>query len=222
MRKLVIFFAVIMLISCSNRDNKSCDNAVLYGYVTICLPQIKGMTECSAHPIVQQITQQYLASGPVLGYYLNNEMYKQIYLYKPGETAIDEYFMIYGDYLRENYRATESDLEIMERNLAQTLFEGDNFNQISSKVEEVYGTLTPGKPVLLEKYSPHPNVRTMIVLIKYQNETGERNVVSAVDCILVKNRLMTLAYYVAYSGGKSIDTVKEKNNTVVKKLMEIN
>ena len=222
MRKLVVFFAVIMLVSCANRDNKSCDNAVLYGYVNICLPRIKGMTECRTHPIVQQITRQYQASGPVLGYYLNNEMYKQIYLYKPGETAIDEYFMIYGDYLRENFRATESDLEIMEKNLAQTLFEGDNFKQISSKVEEVYGTLTPGKPVLLEKYSPHPNVRTMIVLIKYQNETGERNVVSAVDCILVKNRLISLAYYVAYSGGKSIDTVKEKNNAVVKKLMEIN
>jgi hypothetical protein len=86
----------------------------------------------------------------------------------------------------------------------------------------VYGTLTPGKPLLLEKYSPHPNVRTMILLIKYTNEAGETNVVSAVDCILIKNRLVTLAYYMTYSGGKTIDIIKEKNDATVRRLMEIN
>jgi len=180
------------------------------------------MTECGNHPTIQQITQQYQATGPVLGYYLNNEMYKQIDQIKPGETAYDDYFMIYGEYQRENYRAAERDLEIMEKNLEQTLFEGANFEQISSRIEDIYGTITAGKPALIEKYSPRKNVLTMIVLIKYRNETNETSVVSAVNCILLKNRLITMAYYMTYSGGKTIDAVKEKNNETVGRLMEVN
>ena len=220
MKKWIVFFAFIMLAGCLNKDNNSCSDVALYGYVNLCLPRISGMTECRAHPNVQQIIQRYLESGPVLGYYLNNETYKQID--RLNEITYEDYFMIYGDYLRENYHAIEVDLEIMERNLEQTLFEGENFDQVSTRVEEAYGTITAGKPALLEKYSPQPNVRTMIVLMKYMNETGETVVISAIDFILVKNRLINLAYYMAYSGGKSIDDLKARNNEVVKKLMELN
>ena len=222
MKKLVVFFTLITLISCSNKESGYCDNSALYGYVNICLPNIKGMTECGAHPNIQLITRQYLSSGPVLGYYLNNETYKQIDQFKSGETTYNDYFMIYGDYIRENYQAMPGDLEAMEQNLEQTLFEGSNFDQVSSQIEEAYGTVTPGRPALLEKYSPHSNVRTMIVLIKYKNDTSETTVVSAVDCILIKKRLITLAYYIAYDGGSSIDIIKQKNNEAIKRLMEAN
>jgi len=222
MKKLGLFFTLITLIGCSNKESGTCVNSALYGYVNICLPQIKGMTECSAHPTIQLITQPYLTSGPVLGYYLNNETYKQIDQFKSGETTYNDYFMIYGDYQRENYQATQSDLELMQQNLELTLFETANFEQISTRIEEAYGTVTPGRPALIEKYSPQDNVLTMIVLIKYQNETGELTVVSAVDCILIKKRLITLAYYIAYNGGSSIESIKQKNNEAVKRLIETN
>jgi hypothetical protein len=180
------------------------------------------MTECGSHPSIRLITQQYLSSGPVLGYYLNNETYKRIAQLVPGETSYNDYFMIYGDYLRENYQATGNDLGLMQQNLEQTLFEGTKFDQVSSMLEDVSGSVTPGKPALIEKYSPQDNVLTMIVLIKYRNETGETTVVSAVNCILIKKRLVTLAYYLAYNGGSSIDMIQKKNNEAVKRLMEAN
>ena len=222
MKKIVVFLTLVTLMSCSNKNSRLCDNSALYGYVTICLPTVKGMNECSSHPNIQAIIQPFLDSGPVLGYYLNNEMYKQIDRIQAAETTYDDYFMIYGDYLRENYQAVQSDLALMEDNLAQTLFEGSNFEQITSRIEEAFGTVTPGQPVLLEKYSPHNNVRTMIVLMKYQHETGETIVLSAVNCILVKRRLITLAYYIAYRGGESFEGIKQKNNEAVKRLMEAN
>lgn len=220
MKRLVVFLTLVLLTGCSNQENKSNNNSALFGYVNIALPKIKGMTECRDHPNVQRIIQNYLETGPVLGYYLNDNTYKQID--KLGEISYDNYFMIYGDYQRENSRAVESDLEIVERSLQQTLFEGDIFDQISTRIDEAYGTVTAGKPALIEKYSPQPNVRTMLMLMKYKNETGETSVVSAIDFILVKNRIVNLAYYMTYSGGKSIDLLKEKNNEAVKKLMEIN
>jgi len=220
MKKSIVFFVLFVFLGCTNSVNKSCDNSALYGYVNICLPRINGMTECKNNPNVQQIIRSYLTTGPVLGYYLNNETYKQID--KLNEITFDNYFMIYGDYQRENYNATASDLEVMEQNLALTLFEEENFDQISSRVEEAYGTITAGKPALIEKYSLQPNVRTMIMLMKYKNESVETSVVSAIDFILVKNRMMNLVYYMTYNGGKSIDLLKEKNNEAVKKLMELN
>jgi len=220
MKKLVVFLSFIIMTGCSNNDNKASNNSALYGYVNIGLPQIKGMIECRNHPNVQQITRNYLETGPVLGYYLNNDTYKQID--KLNEITYDNYFMIYGDYQRENYRAVESDLEIAERNLQQTLFEGENFEQISTRIDETYGTITAGKPALLEKYSLQPNVRTMIMLMKYKTETGETSVVCAIDFILLKNRIVNLAYYMTYNGGKSIDLLKEKNNEAVKKLLDLN
>ena len=219
MKEKVVFLMFIILTGCSN-NNKSDSNSALYGYVNINLPKINGMVECSTHPNVQPIIWQYLETGPVLGYYLNNETYKQID--KLSEIAYDNYFMIYGDYQRENYRAVINDLEIVEHNLQQTLFEGENFEQISSRIDEAYGTITAGQPALIEKYSPHPNVRTMLMLMKYKNDMGETSVVSAINFILVKNRIINLAYYMTYDGGKSIDILKEKNNDVIKKLMEMN
>jgi len=220
MKRIVVFLIVIMAAGCSGKVNKSCSNSSLYGYVNICLPDVKGMTECRTHPNVQQIIAQYLTTGPVLAYYLNNDTYKQIDKLK--EITFDNYFMIYGDYQRENYRAVPADLETIEKNLEQTLFEGENFKQISTKVEEAYGTITAGKPALIEKYIPQPNVRTMIILMKYKNESKETSIVSAINFILVKNRVLNLAYYVTYGGGKSIDLLKEKNNDVVAKLVSIN
>jgi len=230
MKKIIGLFVLLALLSCSGSTTKKskadCSNSALYGYVTICLPAIDGMTECRSHPNVQKVVEPYLASGPVLGYYLNNETYKQID--RLGEISYNDYFMIYGDYQRENYTAQEADLEYFQKELEQTLFEGTNFEAISSKVEESYGTITAGKPALIERYSPRPGVRTLIVLMKYKNKNSadgaetETSVISAVDFILVKQRAINLVYYLVYDGGKSIDALKDKNNAILDKLFTIN
>jgi hypothetical protein len=223
MKKMVGLWVLFLLAGCSGATKKhasGCENSVLYGYVNICLPEMDGMTECRTAEGVQAVIQPYLASGPVLAYYLNNETYKQVDKLK--EISYEDYFLMYGEYPMENYHAREADLERAEKGLEQTLFDGSNFDRISTRIEEYYQTMTVGKPALIEKYSPRPNVRTMIVLMKYMHEDGETSVVSAVDFILLKNRLFNLAYYVAYKGGKSIDEAKSKNSAFLDRLLDIN
>ena len=221
MKKIIGFIALTLVIGCSNTGKKSdgCTKSNLYGYVSICLPELKDMVECSDHPSIQQIIDPYLNSGPVLGYYLNKDTYRQID--NLGEITYQDYFMLYGDYLRENFPARIEHLDFMQNDLELSLF-GENFEQISRTVEDTYGTVTADKPVLLEKYAPHPNVRTIVILMKYKNGDTETSVVSVVNCLLAKNRLLTLAYYLAYTGGQSIDSAKEKNNLFVEKLMTAN
>ncbi|MDR1674940.1 MAG: hypothetical protein LBR86_00485 [Tannerella sp.] len=223
MKKIVGLWVLCLLAGCSGAAKKNasgCDNSALYGYIYICLPEIDGMTECRTEKGVQEVIQPYLASGPVLAYYLNKETYRQVDQLK--EISYEDYFLMYGEYRLENSHAREADLERAEKDLEQTLFEGSNFDRISDRIEEYYQTMTVGKPALIEKYSPRPNVRTMIVLMKYKHGDGETSVVSAVDFILLKNRLFNLAYYVAYTGGKSIDEARRKNNAFIDRLLEIN
>lgn len=221
MKRIIGLLGLLLFIGCSGTEKKDqgCKNSTLYGYVSICLPEIKGMVECSRHPSIQQITEPYLDSGPILGYYLNNETYNLVD--KLSEITYQDYFMLYGDYMRENFPASIEHLDIMQNDLEMSLF-GKNFEQISRTVEDTYGTLTAKEPALLEKYSPHANARTMVVLMKYKHGNIETNVISVVNCLLVKKRLLTLAYYLAYDGGKSIDAAKEKNNLFVEKLMALN
>jgi hypothetical protein len=219
MKKIIKLLALLVLTGCSGSGNKGavCKNSVFYGYVNICLPEIKGMTECLAHENVKSIIQPYLASGPVLGYYLNNETWKKVD--SLNLITYDTYFMLYGEYQHENYPAAMNDLELKTAGLEKSLFDKEGFEQI----EKNMGAVKAEKPVLLEKYSPHPNVRTMIVLMKYKDDGGtETNVVSAANVILVKQRLLNLAYYVAYSGGKSIDNLKQKNETAVNAFLNAN
>ncbi|MDR1408100.1 MAG: hypothetical protein LBJ23_08665 [Tannerella sp.] len=219
MKKIIGLLALLVLTGCSGTGNKGtvCKNSVFYGYVNICLPEIRGMQECLAHENVKQIVQPYLISGPVLGYYLNNETYGKID--SLGLITYDTYFMLYGEYQYENYQAAVNDLETKTAGLEKSLFDREGFEQI----EKNMGAVKAEKPVLLEKYSPYPNVRTMIVLMKYKSDEGtETSVVSAANVILVKQRLLNLAYYVAYSGGKSIDDLKQKNETVVSTFLKAN
>lgn len=208
----------MLLTGCSGagRKNTGCTNSALYGYVNICLPEVEGMKECRTHGGVQQVIQSYLASGPVLGYYLNEETYKQVDRLK--EISYEDYFLMYGEYQMENYFAREEDLIQAEKGLEQTLFEENNFERISTRIEEFYQTMTVGRPALLEKYTPGPNARAMVVLMKYRNGENETSVVSVVNFLLLKNRLMNVAYYVAYDGGKSIDRAKEKNTAFIDRL----
>ncbi|MDR1331825.1 MAG: hypothetical protein LBK07_06945 [Tannerella sp.] len=219
MKKIIVFLIATVLAGCAGSGNKGvdCKNSAYYGYVNICLPEIKGMTECLAHENVTRIIQPYLASGPVLGYYLNNETYGKVD--SLGLITYDTYFMLYGEYQHENYPAAINDLETKTAGLEKSLFDQEGFEQI----EKNMGAVKAEKPVLLEKYSPHPNVRTMIVLMKYKSDGGEEtSVVSAANVILVKQRLLNLAYYVAYSGVKSIDDLKQKNETVINAFLEAN
>lgn len=224
MKKIIVgLFSLVLLVACSASDTKkkgACQDSELYGYVNLCLPQVEGMKECRHHPRVQAFTQRYRENGPLLGYYLDDETYKRVD--SLGTFTFDNYFMIYGDYNRENYEATVADLPLMQQQLENSLV-GIDWQELGRRVEDAYKTLMVGQPAIIEKYNPHPDVKTMIILMKYRQEDGsESTVVSAANCILLKKRLINMAYYMAYENGKTIEDIKQRNDAVITKLMKIN
>ncbi len=225
MKKLLIqcsILAVLLLLgSCQHSADKGADQpSELYGYVNIRLPHIDGMNECHRHPAVMAFTERYRQSGPILGYYLDDATYPRVD--SLGRISFDNYFMIYGDYNRENYDAGADDLPLMQEQLERSLV-GTNWQEIGRRTEEAYNTLMLGQPAIIEKYSPQPGVLTMIILMKYSREDGaESTVVSAANCILLKKRLLNMAYYMAYQNTSTIDALKQRNNAAVSALMAAN
>ena len=224
MKKLLTLCCIaasLLLGSCTRTADKgSADTSELYGYVNIRLPHIEGMNECHTHPAVMAFTERYRQSGPILGYYLDDATYPRVD--SLGQITFDNYFMIYGDYNRENYEAGATDLPLMQEQLERSLV-GTNWQELGRRTEEVYNTLMVGQPAILQKYSPQPDVLTMIILMKYRQENGaESTVVSAANCILVKKRLLNMAYYMAYQNASTIDALKQRNDAAVKAFMAAN
>lgn len=224
MKKLLTLCCIaasLLLGSCTRTADKgSADTSELYGYVNIRLPHIEGMNECHTHPAVMAFTERYRQSGPILGYYLDDATYSRVD--SLGRITFDNYFMIYGDYNRENYEAGATDLPLMQEQLERSLV-GTNWQELGRRTEEVYNTLMVGQPAILQKYSPQEGVLTMIILMKYRQENGvESTVVSAANCILVKKRLLNMAYYMAYQNASTIDALKQRNDAAVKAFMAAN
>ena len=225
MKKLLtqcsILAVLLLLGSCQHSADKGADQpSELYGYVNIHLPQIEGMNECHNHPRVKTFTERYRQSGPILGYYLDDATFPRID--SLGQITFDNYFMIYGDYNRENYDATPADLPLMQEQLERSLV-GTNWQEQGRRTEDAYNTLMIGQPAILQKYSPQEGVLTMIILMKYQQEGGaESTVASAANCILLKKRLLSMAYYMAYQNANTTLTLKQRNDAAVKALMAAN
>ena len=224
MKKLLTLCCIaasLLLGSCTRTADKgSADTSELYGYVNIRLPHIEGMNECHTHPAVMAFTERYRQSGPILGYYLDDATYPRVD--SLGRITFDNYFMIYGDYNRENYEAGATDLPLMQEQLERSLV-GTNWQELGRRTEEVYNTLMVGQPAILQKYSPQPDVLTMIILMKYRQENGaESTVVSAANCLLIKKRLLSMAYYMAYQNASTIDALKQRNDAAVKAFMAAN
>ena len=114
MKKLLTLCCIaasLLVVGCNRTADKGgADGSELYGYVNIRLPHIEGMHECHTHPRVMAFTERYRQSGPILGYYLDDATYPRVD--SLGQITFDNYFMIYGDYNRENYDATPADLPL--------------------------------------------------------------------------------------------------------------
>ena len=198
MKKLLTLCCIaasLLVVGCNRTADKGgADGSELYGYVNIRLPHIEGMHECHTHPRVDGL----------------------------GQITFDNYFMIYGDYNRENYDATPADLPLMQEQLERSLV-GTNWQEQGRRTEDAYNTLMVGQPAILQKYSPQEGVLTMIILMKYRQENGaESTVVSAANCLLIKKRLLSMAYYMAYQNASTIDALKQRNDAAVKAVMAAN
>ena len=100
-------------------------------------------------------------------------------------------------------------------------FEGSKIeSKINSKME--FLDISIGRPLLLEDYQLNSNVKSFVILINFKAE-NENIIMSAVlNVLIVKNRLIFMAYYDKYSNYNQIKKLKAKNDYFALSLFSVN
>lgn len=221
---LILFVALTM--GCSNSGNKSaaekakCKHSVPFGDIEICLPEIDGMTECYERPNVKELADKFEYEGnEVKAFYINTETYKKVD--SLDKIVYDDYFKIYITKSMSGVKAAKAQLDEMSKMLEENFIK-ENWGELKIKMEKSLQSISVGQPVVIENYSPHENIRTFIMLVKYQMEGYEQVIVGTMDIMLIKNRLVWLAYYKNYDGEESVKKAKAKNDYIALRVMEEN
>ena len=97
-----------------------------------------------------------------------------------------------------------------------------NWDDLKGRLDQDMDYLTIGKPILVENYIPLEDVRTMVMLVKYENVLEEKLVVVIANMMQIKKRLVWTAYYKNYNGEESIKKAKISNDYGVIQIMSEN
>lgn len=230
MKNIFIVLFSLLLFACVQNPNSGyrnektmksdCESSVQFGDIHICLPQINNMTECYSLPIVKELADQTESKDNiVLAYYLNNEIYNQVeYL---DDLVFDDYFKIYGVKKMRNLKVTRTNLNKMAEMMEANYFK-KNWDSIKDKVNEVFEEITIDIPVLIESYSPHEDIRSGVLLMTLNTGIEEFVLIATLNFILIKNRMVALAYYKTYDGPESVKEAKSKNDYIVLRFVQEN
>lgn len=230
MLKLCTLLPIIFFLSCSNSDyqkrtkattqQSECEEKISYGKTTICLPEIDGMTECYFVPKVKEMFDLFNYPGnSMLAVFLNNNTFTQVD--KLDEIEFDDYFTIYVTNEFADAKFDETILDELKK-LMENNYLKKSWAEINQKMSKKIDFLNFDKPILLESYALHNYARTFILLMKYRFNNQEKIIWGTVNCLLIKEKIIFLAYYLDYNGMESIKPLKTKNDYIVLKLLDEN
>lgn len=230
MYKILLLFVLLSNVACSQsnhngteeyfNNSEKCKNSFLFGDTKICLPQIEGMRECYSIPSVKSIVDKYEdARNSTIAFYVTDSTYNRIE--KFGEFSINDYFKIYSPNI---YKGLDLDLVALN-DVATSIENGyiqENWDYLNNKIEKKVDFMSIGKPILIETYSLCNNTKTFILLTKVQASNDESLALFTINLILIKNRLIWLAYYKFYENIESFSNAKMNNDLFVLSLINEN
>lgn len=197
-----------------------CQTEVEYGDILLCNPEIEGMQECISNERIKQ-RQEFLGTNGIitLGYYISNEKFKNIE--KLEKLNVSDVIKVYAP--------EANSYTLCDTTRLNSTFAAFKNNCISAKWDSIRSildnknlTFKLSKPVMLESYCLKHDSKSAIVLMRASNENDERFIVTAMNLLRCKERLIFLAYYLEYTGIESVTKAKAKNDYIVLRFLEAN
>ena len=224
-RILTTILSILCLASCNNEVTENKNNAeeaftrsVAWGSLSIKLPIIEGMQECYSEPKIAAFADQFEAQGnKILAFYLNDKTYAQ--KQHLGNMIFDDYFKLYATEELKNGTAKPEEMdEIFD--LIKSGFISKNWSDITDGLSKA--NIEIGKPYLMESYKLNERTRTMISVSKFSVDDETKNICTAMNALLIKDKLIWLAYYRHYSNKQTIAELKAKNNQIIQAILAVN
>lgn len=213
--RTILIFSLQFSLSAAQSVHEAtdCFKYTQFGNTEICLPEIVGMKECYEIPLVKHRADDFEYEGnSILGFYVTNNVYEQIDRFD--QLFLDEYFKIYAVNNLKDKKASLLELNeiasMMDKNFIK-----ENWDKLKTDLENNKNYISFGKPVIIESYSPNDNAKTYLMLDKIESGGIDYVMLTSINIILVKERLIWLAYYMSYNGEESIVNIKSNNDYTV-------
>ena len=220
MKKAIFICSFLLITQLTFAQSTTCERVTNFGTSEICLRKIAGYQESYSEPKIKALADgTETPANMVLGFYLNNEVYEKREAI--GTFEFDDYFKVYATKALQNVDASKDLLKTLEQELA-TSFISKNWDKIKDEVDQVLTGVEVGKPTLVKSYNLTDNSITCILLIKYGVDGESTLKALTMNALLVKNRLIWMAYYLNYQDNGTIDTLEENSNKIMKELLDAN
>lgn len=216
---IVLLFSLSLNSTFAQKAN--CQRVTIFGNLSLCLPNIKGYEESYSNSNVKELADATeVPANRVLGFYLNKETFKRVD--SLGEFSFDDYFKVYGTRQIENYEADKGSLKEMY-SVIEGNFISKNWENVEKEIDKIGLDLEIGVPIMVKSYYLNENTFSFVLITKYQPE-GEDSYTLAMTMngLLIKNRLVWVAYYLNYNGDETITLLQKNSDRIIKSLLESN
>jgi hypothetical protein len=217
---IIAFSILINIYACDGNQNdsfksniKDCTRSGLLGDKEICLPKMEALIECYDNLNVRKVIDKLnYNQNKIFGYYIGEKDFQNLNTpYQTfNETISLYYYSQYGD-----KKATPFDLEQIKK-LIEKNFLYKNWKEIKSRAETEIN-LKFDKPVLIDKVNGD-NIVSLILLQKVNNKNYSKVGLNIISIMILKDRLLFVAYNYPFEDQNSIIEAKAKNEYFIQRL----
>ncbi len=218
---------LVFLVVNDLRGQEECSRTLQYSDQELCFPFIEGMVESYENEYVKILADNTEVSmNEVLAFYVNDTTHQQV----PEilTQGIDDYFKIYATKsLRDQSQNLDGLKSAAEEIKVAFPVAGElnkNIEQIiREELKEINFELEIGKPSVLSHDWHQPNVHSSVLLVKYaQPGLGETTIAMCMNAMLLKERLIWMAYYRELTSEEILKDLASKNKKIINQISQAN
>ena len=211
---LILFFILFQLTALAQR----CDKTVSWGHTSFCLPEIAGLKEGYSNSNIQALADLSKYKGnQILGVYLLPADFES--LTNGASSTMKEYCKIYGVSQLKDYTINQTLYNELEKVIRSKLTITEEF---ADKIEEYYDIDELDTTITLENYSLNETSNTTVMLTNMIYKGVISTQIITISYLLVRERVVCLAYYVDFEGKDSIKRAKRGNNLLLLSIQNAN
>lgn len=222
----VVFSLVLLTRLFVNGQNPSGDCPIqkAIGHVSVCLPEMSGMTECIDNELVQELIKKVtLDANRNIAVYLKNNDYHN--LDSISKRLFDDYLIVYSEKKLENEKVTDQYIQMVDSIISKGQMKqlmDDNWADIKNEIEAKSDGLELDRPVLIKHYKIAENVPCMISIVRGSRAYENRVYIASTVIQSLNDRFIAYAYYLFYEGETSIEKLMSTTKYYAHILNELN
>ena len=192
-----------------------------FGDEKINLPIIPGYTECGSEEDIQSFFETLIPeNSELVGFYLNNVdyEYKEISFI----LGINNYVSLYSMVKLKDFDVSTTMFNEFDKVMDSVMgnIDKEKFNELIKK--SAFSNITLNQPVLIEKFSVNPAVKSYISYVTYYIDDKVLNMIFVLNNALINNLLFQYAYYLKFEDDSTIQKAKDNNIAITNLILKAN